>query len=185
MLERRILGERVCRECGTEREPHVQVVCGIEFHTFSSRCKRCDYLAKRRMHYRKNREAELERIRRVKAKKKAHYRSYSRKNAKKWRQKNPEKVRKQVRRRKERLKNAPGGPYEPTRYLDRVLLYGDACAYCVKKPAETLDHAVPVSRGGSNWPANIYPACFSCNSEKKDKILHKEWVPPYLRNKQK
>lgn len=41
------------------------------------------------------------------------------------------------------------------------------CAYCGVKP-ERLDpdHVVPLSRGGSNAPSNLLPACFMCNSSK-------------------
>lgn len=98
---------------------------------------------------------------------------------------NPEKVAEWSQRhgalRAQRLKNASGGTFEPSRYVDRVLLYDKMCAYCGLEPANTLDHAIPVSRGGGNWPANIYPACFECNREKHIKILHKEWVPPWKR----
>ena len=41
------------------------------------------------------------------------------------------------------------------------------CAYCGKKPATlTQDHVIPLSLGGSHTPANIVPACRSCNSRK-------------------
>lgn len=85
--------------------------------------------------------------------------------------------------RRARLANAPGGSYFPTRkdYRPRLAFYGFCCAYCLIAPAETWDHAIPVSRGGSNWPANMYPACFKCNFSKHDKLLFKEWVPPYAR----
>lgn len=39
------------------------------------------------------------------------------------------------------------------------------CAYC-GGVATTRDHIVPVSRGGSNIPTNVVPACLSCNSRK-------------------
>ena len=37
--------------------------------------------------------------------------------------------------------------------------------------AETVDHIVPVSRGGSNGPENIVLACWECNMAKKDQSL--------------
>lgn len=43
----------------------------------------------------------------------------------------------------------------------------EGCAYCVR-PARTLDHFIPVSRGGRTEPGNLVPACKSCNSKKKD-----------------
>lgn len=44
------------------------------------------------------------------------------------------------------------------------------CHYCEKKfpPTElTLDHIVPLARGGSSTPGNSVPACLSCNQQKK------------------
>jgi len=47
---------------------------------------------------------------------------------------------------------------------------GRKCFYCSAdislKP--TIDHYIPFSRGGSNWPVNIVAACKSCNSAKRD-----------------
>ena len=47
--------------------------------------------------------------------------------------------------------------------------YGDKCAYC-GCPPETMDHVVPLSRGGKHTKSNVVPACRSCNSSKKDSI---------------
>lgn len=33
-----------------------------------------------------------------------------------------------------------------------------------------VDHFIPLSRGGSNWPSNIVVACAGCNSAKGDKL---------------
>ena len=45
--------------------------------------------------------------------------------------------------------------------------YAWRCAYCGKMPASlTQDHVIPLSLGGSHTPANIVPACRSCNSRK-------------------
>lgn len=44
------------------------------------------------------------------------------------------------------------------------------CAYCGKKfaPKElTMDHIVPVARGGRSSKGNVAPACKACNNEKK------------------
>ncbi|HAT1242480.1 TPA: HNH endonuclease [Corynebacterium striatum] len=38
----------------------------------------------------------------------------------------------------------------------------------------TLDHVVPLSRGGKNTIGNALPACQSCNSSKHSKLLA-EW----------
>ncbi len=44
------------------------------------------------------------------------------------------------------------------------------CHYCGKKfaPAElTMDHVVPLARGGESSRGNIVPACRDCNRDKK------------------
>lgn len=44
------------------------------------------------------------------------------------------------------------------------------CHYCGKQvgaKALTLDHVVPVSRGGTSTRGNVVPACAACNKTKK------------------
>ncbi len=44
------------------------------------------------------------------------------------------------------------------------------CHYCGAKvgaDALTLDHVVPVSRGGCSTKGNVVPACLDCNQKKK------------------
>lgn len=49
------------------------------------------------------------------------------------------------------------------RQADRV------CAYCRVGSAETVDHIVPVSRGGSNAWSNLVGCCRQCNELKADR----------------
>lgn len=56
------------------------------------------------------------------------------------------------------------------------------CYYCGKRfrPQElTMDHIVPIIRGGKSKKGNIVPACKECN-EKKKYMLPFEWEE-YLR----
>jgi 5-methylcytosine-specific restriction protein A len=51
------------------------------------------------------------------------------------------------------------------------------CYYCGNKfkPAElTMDHLIPVARGGRSVSGNLVPACKECNSKKKY-LLPMEW----------
>jgi len=51
------------------------------------------------------------------------------------------------------------------------------CHYCGKSvlPKElTLDHVVPVARGGRTTKGNCVPACKDCNNQKKN-LLPMEW----------
>lgn len=55
--------------------------------------------------------------------------------------------------------------------LNRLL---GKCGYCHNNEANSIDHIVPLSRGGSNYIGNIMPACGSCNYSKGAKTLA-EW----------
>jgi 5-methylcytosine-specific restriction endonuclease McrA len=51
------------------------------------------------------------------------------------------------------------------------------CHYCGRgfSPAElTMDHIVPVSRGGKTTKGNVAPCCKECNNAKKQ-LLPMEW----------
>ena len=51
------------------------------------------------------------------------------------------------------------------------------CSYCGKKVGKdqlTMDHVVPISRGGKSRKGNIVPSCKTCNNKKKY-LLPVEW----------
>lgn len=51
---------------------------------------------------------------------------------------------------------------------------GAICAYCglrFKLRRLTIDHVVPLSRGGTNALTNLVLACGPCNQSKADKLL--------------
>lgn len=50
---------------------------------------------------------------------------------------------------------------------------GRTCFYCTE-PADTVDHVVPLIRGGTNYEGNLVPACKSCNSSKSARTVA-EW----------
>jgi 5-methylcytosine-specific restriction endonuclease McrA len=87
-----------------------------------------------------------------------------------WAKANPERRRATQQRRIARQKNAAGADYTTTELIAaRVDFYGGRCYYCGAEPAETVDHRKPLARGGSHWPANLVPACGSCNYRKGTK----------------
>ena len=49
-------------------------------------------------------------------------------------------------------------------------LYASRCTYCGTDGSMTLDHVIPVSRGGSLGIGNLAPACESCNKSKRDRL---------------
>jgi 5-methylcytosine-specific restriction endonuclease McrA len=61
-------------------------------------------------------------------------------------------------------------------WLDILKEYDYKCAYCGiefdENTLPTRDHIIPISKGGNNIKNNIIPACQSCNSRKKDKLVN-------------
>lgn len=68
---------------------------------------------------------------------------------------------------KRRVRVARGYVYDyaPEQIAARMAYFGHKCWMC-GDPATALDHVKPVSKGGSDCPANFRPACKSCNSRK-------------------
>jgi hypothetical protein len=63
----------------------------------------------------------------------------------------------------------------PATRLAIYLRDGLACAYCgaaVEAGAQlTLDHLVPVSKGGTNAPANLVTCCHKCNCSRGNRTV--------------
>lgn len=54
--------------------------------------------------------------------------------------------------------------------------YDGHCAYCkgyVDVTFFTIDHIIPLAKGGSNLYENLALACMRCNFKKSDKIVKK------------
>lgn len=64
-------------------------------------------------------------------------------------------------------------------YLKK-LLEGNICYYCgcEIKGKKTIDHKIPVVKGGTNDNENLVLSCFHCNTQKNDKTEeeYREWL---------
>ncbi|WP_208028005.1 HNH endonuclease [Rhabdothermincola sediminis] len=72
-----------------------------------------------------------------------------------------------------RLRSYVRVPYRRVAALSRrgvFLRDGGVCQYCGRK-ADSIDHVVPRSRGGSHAWENVVAACGRCNSAKRDRLL--------------
>lgn len=97
-----------------------------------------------------------------------------------WKKANLEQVRVHAKNRRAREKNAEGS--FTLADLRRIFAeQGGKCAYCGdqlylrKRGGLSIDHVIPLVRGGSNYPENLVCACISCNSSKNDRLLD-EWI---------
>lgn len=63
---------------------------------------------------------------------------------------------------------------------------GFRCVYCGASPTDdpevklSVDHILPVRRGGSDRADNLVTACVGCNSEKQDRVLSEELHARYV-----
>jgi 5-methylcytosine-specific restriction endonuclease McrA len=88
-----------------------------------------------------------------------------------WRKANPDRRKAQhvkdkaIRRTREVI-----GSFTGKEWKSLVAKFDGRCVCCGKTPAKlTADHVVPVSRGGTNYIANIQPLCAPCNSSKHNR----------------
>ena len=69
-------------------------------------------------------------------------------------------------------RRAAGGNFTAVEWEQMQKDYNYFCAYCGQKKKLTMDHIVPISKGGRHIGDNIVPACLSCNSQKwNDSLL--------------
>lgn len=94
-------------------------------------------------------------------------REAARESSRKWRREHPNEARADAHRRR-LVRGGARGVATGDQIAARVAYYGEICAYC-GGPFEHVEHAIPLSRGGTNWPANLRPSCAACNLAKGTK----------------
>jgi 5-methylcytosine-specific restriction endonuclease McrA len=69
------------------------------------------------------------------------------------------------------LYRGPGDDLTFEQWQEILEKYDHRCAYCGVPDARTMDHVVPVIKGGLHTSSNVVPACRKCNSSKGSKML--------------
>lgn len=87
----------------------------------------------------------------------------------KYRREHPEWAQAAKQRRRAREIGA-AGHFTEQEWSDLKKKYKNKCAVCKEQKKLTIDHIVPLSKGGTNYIENIQPLCLSCNSRKGVKI---------------
>lgn len=88
---------------------------------------------------------------------------------KKWRRANPDKV--SVQKQNRRTREA-GNVISNKEWEEVLEKYGNRCLCCGRSDVRiTMDHVLPLSKGGTNTIDNVQPLCFSCNSRKSVKHI--------------
>lgn len=93
-----------------------------------------------------------------------------RKRQREWLRKNPEYVRTKRNKREARINNNPN-TLTPAEWKEILELYEGKCIYCGSSKRITMDHIIPISKGGGTTKDNVVPACISCNSSKGNKDI--------------
>lgn len=73
-----------------------------------------------------------------------------------------------VQKRRAALQNATGS-FTAEEFQSLCERYNNICLRCKQTKPLTVDHVIPISKGGSNTISNIQPLCKSCNSIKGTK----------------
>ena len=87
-----------------------------------------------------------------------------------WAKANPMKIAEMWHNRRSRLK-FNGGTYTEKEWISLCTYYDFHCLSCLKKKPLTVDHVIPLSKGGVNVIENIQPLCKNCNSRKQNKMI--------------
>lgn len=88
-----------------------------------------------------------------------------------WSKANPDKTRAKNQRRRARLLEAKTFAITAK---EIKALYESKCLFCESTNRIDIDHAIPLSRGGSHGIGNLIPLCDNCNSTKYNKTIM-EW----------
>lgn len=186
-------GMRVCKACG-EGKPLT------EYHVdkggtdgYRAQCKPCRgaYMAS---YHQENREARADYIRERRINNGDHVRALDMARYERHKDKRIALASENVRIRRARLKNTEVDPNVTVSNLRK--LHGDSCCYCniemdfnrgtrgngIAPNRATLEHIMPLSRGGTHTFSNTALACHHCNVTKNNKTVeewgrHKAWQP--------
>jgi len=173
-----------CKQCRSEyyRQNRTKILARISNNYIEHREERLSYAAQyvkdnKEMLSKKRRKYYLDHVEEYAEK---HSKRYAIKRdeyidrVKRWRRDNPDKLRSNARawshRRRARLVNASGS-YSVSKFEELCDRANNCCLCCGKKTTLTIDHVIPLSRGGSNDIGNIQPLCLSCNCKKSDKTV--------------
>lgn len=96
-------------------------------------------------------------------------------DSKKWQLENKEKVSnyKLINRHKRRAMVKESGVYKVTG-KDLAKIRRNNCVYCGSSENITVEHIIPITRGGTHSIGNLTSACRSCNFSKSGKLIM-EW----------
>lgn len=171
--------QKICTVCGIEKPiseffRQKRVACGRQ-----PKCKTCDKFARKEWQQRnpiKSRE-QSKRYREV-------HPDRAKLSTANWRKENKEKYTESLlewrrenhynaitnSKKKAKKYNSPG-EFSAAEWIALIEKYDNTCLRCGEVGNVTIDHVIPLSKGGRNSIDNIQPLCLSCNSKKQTKTI--------------
>lgn len=161
-------------------------------HIAGTICRKC---WKQKVNEERKSEEELDTVRKQ-SRRNWHYANHNRsiQITTEWKKNNKDKVdqynkehilekRHSVELRRARILDADDGTMSsPSDWRELIALYGNKCAYCLKKFDSAdleQDHVEPISKGGQHSMYNVVPACRPCNRHKASSYIeprHYMWT---------
>lgn len=192
------IAEKRCTRCNLVKEAadfHRQSTTSTGLDNYCRECRKAygaqHYRANKERHYEtvklwSKRNPEKDAIIRRKARSSDKYKA----NTKVYREKNREALRETVhkwylnnrehctlKKHRRRAKELAGGSFSAKQWRELLASTGNRCLACGTAAAETklgkltMDHVIPLSKGGSNTIDNIQPLCLPCNISKARRTI--------------
>lgn len=170
-----VLGKRHCATCSVrlpDSAPLIAKYCSKSCKWKADGERRSEYV---KTYQEKYRAANAQRLQEWQADYRARNRQALAEKTKREYAKNPLPWKNARDRRRARIRSAAETRTVSTRDWQRMLLaYSHRCAYCGIPGDLTMDHVIPISRGGRHAIGNLVPACLTCNLM-KNALLLVEW----------
>jgi len=166
-------GSNICHKCQKVKR---QVDMGRSY------CRQCtsaankEWREKNRDHNKKrlakweSENKESRKIRQRKSELTESQRERKNRKMREWRKNNPEKAARHCNNKRAKRRSAEG-KFTNDEWKAVVDHFSGRCVYCGEKGKMTVEHVVPLSRGGTNYIENIVPACLGCNASKGKKTV--------------
>lgn len=164
-----------CKKCHNKSVKKWQINNSSKFKEINSSWKKA-HKEQRAVESKQWAKAHPEYRRRVGEKWRSNHPNYG----KNWRENNRDKIKHYAQNRRARMEGN-GGTLTVQEWNAILDFYGHKCLCCERKDVKlTIDHIIPIFRGGKHCAENVQPLCGPCNSRKKDKVIdyRKEYYAP-------
>lgn len=158
---------KACSQCGIVKPPHEFVLDKKHADGLRAQCKACFYTPERYERDQAWRKQHPEKVREYNLQSRPKRDPYT----VQWKKEHPDHVRMQdARKRAKRRSNSGIRDLTRAQWEAIKATYKFCCVYCGEKRKRlTMDHVIPLIRGGAHTAANVVPACRNCNASKKDR----------------